>query len=197
MSSREDILSRLRQQTLPPQDLPDLAGPWIRYDNLAVQFAKTLTGIGGICQFVGTYDEARAHLQTLETFQSAKQICSLIPELATGNVDERACDDPHQLETVDFAILRGEFGVAENGAIWWWADALRNRVLPFITQHLVLVIPANQIVPTMHHAYERIRFENLPRFGAFIAGPSKTADIEQSLVIGAHGPRSLTVYCVG
>jgi L-lactate dehydrogenase complex protein LldG len=197
MSSRDDILSRLRQQTLPEQELPDLAGPWISYENLAEQFAKTLGGIGGFCHFVPSYEEARAHLQNLGSFQQAKQIASLIPELVTGNIDERACDDPHQLETIDYAILRGEFGVAENGAIWWWADVLRNRVLPFITQHLVLVIPANEIVPTMHQAYERIAFDRLPRFGAFIAGPSKTADIEQSLVIGAHGPRSLTVYCVG
>lgn len=196
MSSREIILARLRQQTLPQQDLPDLAGPWIHYDNLAEQFAKTLTGIGGSCQFVESVDAARQHLQSLEAFQTARQICSLVPELIAGNVDERASDDPHALETLDLAILRGEFGVAENGAIWWWGDVLKNRVVPFITQHLVLVISANQIVPTMHHAYERIHFENLPRFGAFIAGPSKTADIEQSLVIGAHGPRSLTVYCI-
>jgi L-lactate dehydrogenase complex protein LldG len=197
MSSRDDILSRLRQQTLPEQELPDLAGPWIHYENLAEQFAKTLSNIGGFCHFVPSYEEARVHLQSLESFQQAKQIASLIPDLVPGNVDERTCDDPHRLETIDYAILRGEFGVAENGAIWWWDDALRNRVLPFITQHLVLVIPANQIVPTMHAAYERISFGDRARFGAFIAGPSKTADIEQSLVIGAHGPRSLTVYCVG
>jgi len=196
MSSRDAILARLRQQTLPQQDLPDLAGPWIQYDNLAEQFAKALGSIGGFPHFVPSYADARVHLQSLESFQQAKQVASLIPELIPGNIVERACDDPHQLESIDYAILCGEFGVAENGAIWWWADALRNRVLPFITQHLVLVIPVNQIVPTMHHAYERIRFENLPRFGAFIAGPSKTADIEQSLVIGAHGPRSLTVYCI-
>ena len=48
----------------------------------------------------------------------------------------------------------------------------------------------------MQDAYERIRFER-PGFGLFIAGPSKTADIEQSLVIGAHGPRSCTLFLVG
>lgn len=195
MGSRENILAQLRSQTLPEQELPDLAGPWIAYDDLAEQFAKTLQGIGGSCHFVDSFEQAREHLQSLATFQTAKQITSLVPELIEGNVDEKKCDDPHQLETLDFAIARGEFGVAENGAIWLWDTAFRNRVLLFITQHLVLVIPANQIVPTMHHAYERLSFGE-PKFGAFIAGPSKTADIEQSLVIGAHGPRSLTVYCI-
>jgi len=196
MGSREKILAQLRSQTLPEQELPDLSGPWIAYDNLAEQFAKTLTGIGGSCHFVDSLDQAREHLQSIPTFQTAKQIVSLVPELVVGNVDETQCDDPHQLETIDYAIVRGEFGVAENGAIWLWDSAIRNRVLLFINQHLVLVISANQIVPTMHHAYERLSFGEA-KFGAFIAGPSKTADIEQSLVIGAHGPRSLTVYCVG
>lgn len=195
MGSRENILAQLRSQTLPEQELPDLAGPWIAYENLAEQFAKTLQGIGGSCHFVDSLDQAREHLQSIPTFHVAKQITSLVPELSAGNVDEKACDDPHQLETLDYAIARGEFGVAENGAIWLWDSAFRNRVLLFITQHLVLVIPANQIVPTMHHAYERLTFGDA-KFGAFIAGPSKTADIEQSLVIGAHGPRSLTVYCI-
>jgi L-lactate dehydrogenase complex protein LldG len=57
------------------------------------------------------------------------------------------------------------------------------------------VIPAEQILDNMHQAYERLSFPQ-PSYGAFISGPSKTADIEQSLVIGAHGPRSLTVFCV-
>lgn len=195
MGSREKILAQLRAQTLPEQELPDLTGPWIAYDDLGAQFAKTLQGIGGSCHFVDSLEQAREHLQSLSTFQTAKQITSLVPDLITGNVDEKACDDAHQLETLDFAIAQGEFGVAENGAIWLWDTAFRNRVLLFITQHLVLVISANQIVPTMHHAYERLSFGEA-KFGAFIAGPSKTADIEQSLVIGAHGPRSLTVYCV-
>ena len=201
MGSREKILLQLRSQTLPVQDLPDLSGPWISYENLPEQFAKTLTGIGGVCHFVASLDQAREHLQSISTFQTAKQIVSLVPELHAGNVDEKQIDDPHQLETIDYAIIAGEFGVAENGSIWLWDSAIRNRVILFINQHLVLVIFANQIVPTMHHAYERLSLASSgfgqAKFGAFIAGPSKTADIEQSLVIGAHGPRSLTVYCVG
>jgi L-lactate dehydrogenase complex protein LldG len=66
------------------------------------------------------------------------------------------------------------------------------------------VVPAGEIVDHMHAAYDRLGVAGLggsafaqPMFGAFISGPSKTADIEQSLVIGAHGPRSLTVFLLG
>jgi L-lactate dehydrogenase complex protein LldG len=100
------------------------------------------------------------------------------------------------LEPVDFAIMPGVFGVAENAAIWVTDRELPLRVLYFIVQHLALVIPADSIVDNMHQAYERLSFARA-EFGAFIAGPSKTADIEQALVIGAHGPRSLTVFCLG
>lgn len=101
-------------------------------------------------------------------------------------------EDPHALEQLELAIFDGEIGVAENGAIWVNGGNLAHRAAPFITQHLVLLLKSDQIVWNMHQAYEKLG-SDLPDFGVFIAGPSKTADIEQSLVLGAHGPISLTV----
>jgi L-lactate dehydrogenase complex protein LldG len=98
--------------------------------------------------------------------------------------------DGLSLAEVEVLEIDGEFGVAENGAIWLSEDAFPHRVAPFICQHLVINVSA--IVPTMHAAYARLG-EVKSGFGLFLAGPSKTADIEQSLVIGAHGARSLTV----
>jgi L-lactate dehydrogenase complex protein LldG len=69
------------------------------------------------------------------------------------------------------------------------------RALPFITEHLVIVLDAANLVANMHQAYERIGLQE-SGFGLFIAGPSKTADIEQSLVIGAHGAKSLRVVVI-
>lgn len=100
------------------------------------------------------------------------------------------------LKDIDIAIINGQFGVAENGAVWLTDVEMVYRPLPFICQHLVLVLEASALVATMHEAYKRTGSAQYG-FGTFIAGPSKTADIEQSLVIGAHGPRSLTVFLVG
>ena len=98
--------------------------------------------------------------------------------------------DGLSLAEIQVLEIDGEFGVAENGAIWLTEDAFPHRVAPFICQHLVIHV--KKIVPHMHAAYEELGNMNAG-FGLFLAGPSKTADIEQSLVIGAHGARSLTI----
>jgi len=110
-----------------------------------------------------------------------------------GQTRFTAVDDPHELEQLELAIFEGSIGVAENGAIWVSEKNLAHRAAPFITQHLVLLLKKDQIVWNMHQAFEKLGHD-LPGFGVFIAGPSKTADIEQSLVLGAHGPISLTVF---
>lgn len=99
---------------------------------------------------------------------------------------------PHDLADVDVLVCRGVLGVAENGAVWVPASRIGHRAAPFLTQHLVLALGVDEIVDTLHDAYRRVDVA-AEGFGLFVAGPSKTADIEQSLVIGAHGARSLTV----
>ena len=98
----------------------------------------------------------------------------------------------HTLAGLDVLVCPGELGVAENGAVWLGESGMGPRAAPFLTQHLVLVLDRSVIVPDMHAAYDTLDVAR-EGYGVFVAGPSKTADIEQALVIGAHGPRSLTV----
>ena len=93
-----------------------------------------------------------------------------------------------KLETLKSIILKGRFGVAENGAVWLDESNFPNRLIPFITEHLILLLPKKNLVSTMHEAYKLITKTDYD-FGVFISGPSKTADIEQSLVYGAHGAK--------
>lgn len=97
-----------------------------------------------------------------------------------------------ELEKTQVLVIEGQFGVAENGAIWITENDIATRLLPFITEQLLIVLNKQQIVATMHEAYKKIQFEEIS-FGAFISGPSKTADIEQSLVYGAHGAKKLLI----
>ena len=126
------------------------------------------------------------------TYPDARRIASNMPEAAscaTFNPDE--LEDPRDLAGTDVAIVRGAFGVVENGAVWI-PRAFRHKAMLFIPEALVILLDRKQIVCNMHEAYARKDFDTYD-FGSFIAGPSKTADIEQALVIGAHGARDVTV----
>ena len=100
--------------------------------------------------------------------------------------------DLNSLGKLHQVFIAGSMAVAENGAIWVKESAMINRILPFITEELFLIVYADQLVLNMHEAYKKINIDE-DGFGVFIAGPSKTADIEQSLVIGAHGAKKMTV----
>ncbi len=102
--------------------------------------------------------------------------------------DNCSKDKLDKLETIQ---LEGRFGVAENGAIWLDDNCFPNRLLPFIAQKVIILLDSKKLVRDMGEAYDCV---NECGYGVFISGPSKTADIEQSLVFGAHGPKSLLVF---
>ena len=99
---------------------------------------------------------------------------------------------PHSFDDTDVFVCEAVLGVAENGAVWLPLSRLRHRSALFLATNVIVVLERAAIVDTLHHAYARIDVSE-DEYGVFVAGPSKTADIEQSLVIGAHGAKSLTV----
>ena len=104
---------------------------------------------------------------------------------------KRQVEDPAELDSTDLAIIDGKIGVAENGAVWIEQD-VKQRALYFISEKLVILLDKGRIVNNMHEAYKRIHTGEYG-FGTYISGPSKTADIEQALVMGAHGARDVMV----
>ena len=190
MNPREKVLAAISKNQPGARSLPSLAtlNP-IRFDDKKAKFIAVVEGIGAKVQEVSSYDEITRYIPQhfAEGSRYVTTLASLpqFEQVAEGHV-------PHDLEDIEVAVIPGVFAVAENGAVWVTQKEAVIRVLPFICQHLAIVLKAGQIVDNMHLAYERIGNEQYA-FGAFIAGPSKTADIEQSLVLGAHGPRSLVV----
>ena len=108
---------------------------------------------------------------------------------ATYNPDD--VSDPRELNQTDLAVVTAHLGVAENGAVWITRE-VKYKALYFVSDALVVLLDRDSIVNNMHEAYQQTR-EMRYDFGAFIAGPSKTADIEQALVFGAHGPVEVLV----
>lgn len=186
MSSRENILSAIRGISIEPKSLPEIPDFQLSGE-LVETFIQSILGNKGEVLSKVEFD---AWLPKAK-FAKIVSLSSHFPDVSTISLPE----DPHELDDLGLAILDGQFGVAENGAIWLDDANLGLRGLPFITEHLVIVLDRKNLVETMHQGYNQIGNAE-SGFGLFIAGPSKTADIEQSLVIGAHGAKSLRVVLV-
>jgi L-lactate dehydrogenase complex protein LldG len=200
-TGKGQILAAIRRNRPPAAELPALQREWTTYADRLAQFIATLEAVGGQALIARGRPDLVDQLRRLPYFSETQKIASRVPGIDSVGFDWSDVDSPHALSDVDLAVLPGEFAVAENAAVWVTDRNLPQRVLYFLCQHLVLVVPAHEIVDHLHAACKRLDTERerrgssppAPSFGAFISGPSKTADIEQSLVIGAHGPRSLTV----
>ncbi|MDO5968929.1 LUD domain-containing protein [Flavivirga aquimarina] len=194
MSSRDSILKAVKNNKPELLPLPEIDLDVFNEDiNLLETFIKSVELVGGRAKVLNSISDLDNEIKAL--YPNAKQIVSSVKESDFGTVSISKDTDPHSLETIDLAIIQGEFGVAENGAVWISENDFSIRVLPFITNDLILVISKDAICLHLHDAYKLIS-KRERTFGLFVAGPSKTADIEQCLVIGAHGAVSLTVMVV-
>ena len=191
--SRDSILASIKQNQPGIRDLPSLEKFEQPFSNLIEKFTTVLSAIGGQAVEIDNVEEIIAVLK--KQYADSQRVISLLQEFASYAEVFRKGDDPHKLSDVDVAIIKARFGVAENGAVWVTEDLLHERVLPFICQHLVVLVNRKDFVATMHDAYDIIGTTDYG-FATFIAGPSKTADIEQSLVLGAHGPKTMQVFIV-
>ena len=196
MTSRERILEAVKESQPDLRELPNLdlfyQNQNTNEENLA-NFIYTVELIGAKVYQVQDYQQIIGQLKA-DFDLTGKRVVSAVAEL-NSFADQYNGLDNHELANIELMVLPTHFAVAENGACWVDDELYRERLLPFIPQHLAFILKKEDIVPTMHHAYERIADKKYG-YGAFIAGPSKTADIEQSLVLGAHGPRSLRVFVI-
>ena len=194
MSTKEEILERLRQNTRETYDMPDLSvlQPIVYADPVAEFKHKTTTTAGARLVEMKSGDNLSDIVR--QAYPEAKVIASNLPEVtAQLNPDSATVEE---LERVDVGVVRGEIGVAENACIWI-PQTMKERAICFASQQLVIVLRADGIVNNMHEAYERIAasedYFHQYKFGTFIGGPSKTADIEGALVYGAQAARGVTV----
>lgn len=188
MNSKDKILNSLKAanaENFPRPDLSRLEKNAIKYDDTFAQFCEAVKTAGG-----SVVDAGKNLSDTIAAlFPESDRIASTLPECKGFNPDEAATAG--ELNGTDVAVVKGEFGVAENGAVWI-EQRFKHRSLLFISEALVIVLDKKNIVNNMHEAYLRLG-ETPSGYGIFISGPSKTADIEQALVFGAHGARKLVV----
>ena len=195
MSSREKILNAISVNKPALIELPviDVKTAGDSPTDLVHQFIRTLEGIGGKAIQISSIDMIKDEIRQARAL--GEYVVNTLPSLGEVNNEINSSMDASLLEQVYKTYIGATIGVAENGSVWLYESQIKNRLLPFICQHLVICLDANNIVANMHEAYQQIEIDK-EGYGVFLAGPSKTADIEQSLVIGAHGARSLLVYLI-
>lgn len=188
-STKDTILNNLRSNVRETYDKPDLSFAKLTYPDPVEAFIQTATTAAGakVIEMQEGYD---INELIRRTYPDAKTIASNVPGIkADRNPDE--VQKPQELDGTDVSVVEGTIGCAENACIWV-PQTMKQRAVCFIPEYLVIILNKKNIVNNMHEAYDRIEMPE-KGFGAFISGPSKTADIEQALVYGAQSFCGVTV----
>lgn len=189
---KEELLNKLRRNVVRQFDMPSKPVDGIVYSDVTNQFVEMSKTVGAKVLEVKSSDDLNSVIR--EAYPNAKIFASSINGIeADLNPDTIA--SAADLNGTDVGVIQGELGVAENGCVWI-PQTMKERAVCFISEELVILLDKDNIVSNMHEAYKRIQMPHYG-YGVFISGPSKTADIEQALVMGAQAARGVTVILVG
>lgn len=191
--NKEELLGKLRTNTGSTFDKPDTTAiRGLEYPDVKEQFINMSRTVGSKVMELGEGEDLNELIRS--AYPDAKTFASNLPEVTIAQKNPDTVAEAADLNGTDVGIVRGTVGVAENGCVWV-PQTMRERAVCFISEQLVIVLDKDSLVSNMHQAYRRIGMTGYG-YGCFISGPSKTADIEQALVMGAQAARGVTVILV-
>jgi len=123
---------------------------------------------------------------------------AVLEAIPGGKVFTDAGYDRAAVESSDVGITECDSLVAQTGSVLVTSRSAGGRVLSVLPPHHVVLARHDQLAPDLTAALARAREtyrDGWPSMMSFITGPSRTADIERILVLGAHGPKRLTIFC--
>ena len=189
--NNEELLGKLRRNTIHQFDMPEASIDGIKYENTIEQFIEMSHKVGS------EVIEAKAGEDLNELIRKAYPEAQVLASNVKGikvDLNPDMVSEAQDLNGTDIGIVEGDIAVAENGCVWV-PQTMKERVVCFVSENLVILVHRDKIVNNMHEAYRRIHMTEYG-YGCFISGPSKTADIEQALVMGAQAARGVTVIIV-
>lgn len=189
--NKEELLSKLRRNTIHQFDLPETPVEGIKYQDVVQQFIDMSRNVGS------EVIKAKADDDINELIHKAYPVAEVLASNVKGvkaDINPDTVSEAQDLNGTDVGIIEGDIAVAENGCVWV-PQTMKERVVCFISENLVILVHRDKIVNNMREAYKKIHMTDYG-YGCFISGPSKTADIEQALVMGAQAARGVTVIII-
>jgi L-lactate dehydrogenase complex protein LldG len=168
-------------------------------------FQKNSGELKSIFEVVDDQDHLTRSLCSLRDTESWKKIaahCGELTDEAVRILDRPVCrtDRPYnvsELESCEVGITECDALIAQTGSVLVTGRSAGGRALSVLPPHHVVLARRDQLIADLPDAFELLKktYEgNYPSFISFITGPSRTGDIERILVLGAHGPRKLTIF---
>jgi len=217
MSSRDAILQRLRNRNggelkVPSCDFSVMQRPPSSVAERIDQFQKTIESVHGEVHLC-TRESWIAQLASILSSRGARSL--LIPtahQIGRDLRDSRQDDlpelliydepienwQPHLFNEVDAAITSTRGGIAETGSLILWPTPDEPRLMSLVPPIHIAVLKASELHATFHEAMLAQNWASgMPTNALLISGPSKTADIEQTLAYGVHGPKELIILVIG
>lgn len=216
MSAREQILQRLRQRSGPAPQAPDCdfsvleRSGWTQERKLA-QFEQKLESVHGEVHRLN-HDQ---WIERLAEVLQSRQVGNLLapahheigralqetthPDLPQLLAYEQPIEhwQPELFNNVDASITSTHGGIAETGSLILWPNEDEPRLMSLVPPIHIAVLEASQLYATFLDAMrEQGWAKGMPTNALLISGPSKTADIEQTLAYGVHGPKELIVLII-
>jgi len=205
--ARANILKRIKEallnKTPKPYDDKSIQGEvYVKHnEDLPIVFAEAFKKVSGEFVYCENLEEFVDHLAALTESKGWNNLHCWHPHLQEvfQEVDFRQCRIGKNLDKADAGITVCEALVARTGSILLSSALPSGRVLSIFPPVHICVAYTSQLVYDIDEALKLMQSrysENLPSFISLATGPSRTADIEKTLVLGAHGPKEVYVFLI-
>ena len=207
MTSKDNILGKLRRNTRETYDMPDLSFKKLTFADPVAEYIKQTTTTAGAKLIEAKEGDDLSEL-IRQAYPDAKVVSTNVSDITAEGLSKAygrpvelrspdTVETAQQLDGTDVGVLQGGVACAENACVWI-PQTMKERAVCFISEYLVILVSRSNIVSNMHQAYKWLEdiqgsAQGDVPYGTFISGPSKTADIEQSLVYGAQAACGVTV----
>lgn len=220
MNSRETIFARIHEALKfkaaahHGRGLPDVAEQrhvmppvGATPDEQLALFVRNAADLKTVFKFVKDEAELVAELQALSVAEKWQRVAAhkgamVLAGAKTLSLPTIVTDDgydKYDFEKCDAGISECDALIAQTGTALLTSRTAGGRALSCLPPHHVIIARREQLVPDLPAAFALLKqkyAENFPSMISFITGPSRTGDIERILVLGAHGPKKLTIFLI-